>query len=416
MGASPGELFFTMNRTLPRQLLMRLLLALITLAPMGIMANPGDLYVSIFNTGEVWWNRLNPFPGSFLGLAAITTGLSGPVGLAFDGAGNLYEADQSSGSIYKIIAPLIRTPFATGLNGPTTLAFDKAGNLFEVDQFSNTIFKFAADGTKSTFASGLNAPVSLVFDKAGNLFVGEQGSASILKFAPNGDKTTFASGLNDPAGLAFDSLGNLFVAEFVGGSVFKYAPDGTQGTFLSGLDGPAALAIDGSGNVFVAEYFGKAVTKYDANGNFIFIARFADLGPFGLALEPTPRRLSNISTRGAVGIGPNVLIGGFIVTGNGLGNSSVLIRALGPSLTQSGVDGALQDPMVQLFDSDGVEVGTNDNWKTTQQAEIEATGIPPTDDREAAILETLAPGAYTAIVSGVQNATGVGLVEVYQLN
>jgi uncharacterized protein (DUF1800 family) len=119
----------------------------------------------------------------------------------------------------------------------------------------------------------------------------------------------------------------------------------------------------------------------------------------------------NISTRAQVGTGENVVITGFIVVGTG--QKTVLIRALGPSLP---VPGALSDPVLELHNSTGALVATNDNWRTSQQNEIIATGLPPTNDKESALLATLNPGAYTAIVRGASNATGVGLVEVYDLN
>ena len=121
-------------------------------------------------------------------------------------------------------------------------------------------------------------------------------------------------------------------------------------------------------------------------------------------------KLANISTRGLVQTGDNVMIGGFIVTGATPTNT--LIRALGPSLP---VMGALADPTLELHDGNGAVIATNDNWKDTQQAAIEATTIPPTNDAESAIVQTLAPGAYTAIVRGKNNTTGVALVEAYQL-
>jgi hypothetical protein len=93
----------------------------------------------------------------------------------------------------------------------------------------------------------------------------------------------------------------------------------------------------------------------------------------------------------------------------------VLIRAIGPSLGGAGVTDPLADPTLKLYDGQGTQIATNDNWKDTQQAEIEATGIPPSDDRESAILATLVPGAYTAVVRGKNDTTGVGLVEAYQL-
>jgi hypothetical protein len=135
----------------------------------------------------------------------------------------------------------------------------------------------------------------------------------------------------------------------------------------------------------------------------------------GLAFEPTPHQLFNISTRGFVGTGDGVLIGGFIVTGNGMINSKVLIRAAGPSLTAQSVPGALQDPILRLFDSHGAVITSNDNWKDTQQASIQATGLAPTDDRESAILASLPSGAYTAIVTGAGDTTGIARVDVFNV-
>ena len=94
-------------------------------------------------------------------------------------------------------------------------------------------------------------------------------------------------------------------------------------------------------------------------------------------------------------------IGGFIITGTAPKN--VLIRAIGPSLTAFGIPNVLADPVLELHGPSGFTTITNDNWKQTQAAEIEATGIPPTDDLESAIAATLAPGSYTAIVTGNGN-------------
>ena len=109
------------------------------------------------------------------------------------------------------------------------------------------------------------------------------------------------------------------------------------------------------------------------------------------------------------------MIGGFIIGPDGSGDTTVLVRSLGPSLTALGVPGALQDPTLELHDASGTTLMTNDDWKDDQQADIEATGLEPSDDRESAILSTLGPGAYTAIVRGALDTTGVGLVEVYHL-
>lgn len=129
-------------------------------------------------------------------------------------------------------------------------------------------------------------------------------------------------------------------------------------------------------------------------------------------LEQRPdSKLGNISTRGFVGSGEDVLIGGFIVGPT----TKVVVRALGPSLGAAGLEGALVDPSLQLVNANGEVVRANDNWKGTQRAELEALGIQPSDDRESALISTLTAGTYTAVVAGVGGSTGVGLVEVYNL-
>ena len=122
----------------------------------------------------------------------------------------------------------------------------------------------------------------------------------------------------------------------------------------------------------------------------------------------TPARLANIATRGFVQTGDDVMIGGFIIGGGS--PARMLLRAIGPSLP---VQGALQDPTLELVDANGGRT-TNDNWRATQEAEIAAI-LPPNSDRESAILATLNPGAYTAIVRGKDGSTGVALVEGYNL-
>ncbi len=130
-------------------------------------------------------------------------------------------------------------------------------------------------------------------------------------------------------------------------------------------------------------------------------------------LDSPSARIGNISTRGQVGTASDVMIGGFIIGGDL--PTKVIARALGPSLAQSGVANALPDPVLELYNSDGSLIFSNDDWRTAQEAQINATGIPPTSDREAAIVATLSPGGYTALVRDANGASGVALVEVYNL-
>jgi hypothetical protein len=126
--------------------------------------------------------------------------------------------------------------------------------------------------------------------------------------------------------------------------------------------------------------------------------------------------LANISTRALVGTGNDVVIGGFIL-GGADGSSTIIIRAIGPSLAQFGINDPLADPTLELRDGNGGLMTFDDNWKddSAQQQQISAAGLAPADDLEAAIAATLPPGTYTAIVAGKDGGTGVGLVEVYNL-
>jgi hypothetical protein len=128
-----------------------------------------------------------------------------------------------------------------------------------------------------------------------------------------------------------------------------------------------------------------------------------------------PSRLVNLSTRMKVGVGEDVLIGGFIIQGDQL--KKVILRAIGPSLSAIGVAGALADPQMELRDASGAFINGNDNWPESLDAgEIVSSGLAPSDGREAAIVARLAPGSYTIIVSGAGNSSGIGLVESYTLD
>ena len=149
-----------------------------------------------------------------------------------------------------------------------------------------------------------------------------------------------------------------------------------------------------------------------------------DIIGYDLAQPQTgPPRLGNISTRSFVQTGDNVMIGGFIVQGTG--PKRVIIRAIGPELTQFGITNALANPTLELHNGTGAVIATNDDWQTTiiggiigssQVSDIQNSGHAPTAASESAIIADLPPGNYTAIVRGVNNTTGVALVEVYDLN
>jgi sugar lactone lactonase YvrE len=203
--------------------------------------------------------------------------------LAFDAAGNLYAADPSRHSVFKYTADGTKSTFATGLRYPLGLCFDGKGNLFVSDgsainpKSRRSILKFTSDRKRSTFVTGISS-VGMAFDRSGNLFVSE--GDSIFKFTLQGVKSTLViSKLANFIDLAFDEAGNLFVEDQsvtvtdagVGRSIFKFSPDGTKSTFATGLKDPSGLAVDAAGNVYVievaaADATSQAIVKFTPGG------------------------------------------------------------------------------------------------------------------------------------------------------
>ena len=408
---------------------------------------------------------------SMLGAVAIVVCL--PIGRVHSASGDLYVAEPAGfnyGHVYRFTPAGDKSTFASGpLLGPVVaLAFDRAGNLFVGNNcgcsppMPSTVVRIAPDGTQSTFATiQSNQLLGLAFDGAGNLFVST--GQSILKLAPNGTQSTFASQLQGAWPLAFDKSGNLYAGVNPGGSsaILKFAPDGTRSTYVTFSSGPSAsiiaLAFNAGGDLFVARQDtilkvrpdGSSTTvntgnrskeslTFDAAGTLFVgqdaynatepaILKFAPSGtsatfvtgplaPSAFAFEPVTEKVRNISARGLVASGENVLIGGFIVGGNALSNNAVVVRAIGPSLSGGGVSSPLSDPVLELHDSSGAIIASNNDWQDTQKAQITASGLAPTDPRESAIFATLPAGNYTGVVLSGDNKAGIAVVEVYSVN
>jgi hypothetical protein len=154
-----------------------------------------------------------------------------------------------------------------------------------------------------------------------------------------------------------------------------------------------------------------AIVRGKNGATGISLVEIYDLGTASLDSSSTAQ-LANLSTRGFVQTGNDVMIGGFIITGV---TTRVIVRGIGPELTGRGVPGALQDTSLELHDAAGSLVASNDDWESMQRQQIVDTMVPPTDPRESALVAALAPGNYTAILRGKNGTTGVALVEVYTL-
>jgi sugar lactone lactonase YvrE len=397
------------NKILLRSLLAAASLALFPFATTNLRAAPGD----IFETNE--GNLLRFRVGIAGGPTTFTVGFSNPKGLVFDGNGHLYVADAGKNAILVFTIPDgSGSTYLSGLNAPTGVALDQDGNLYVSEAGSGNILKFTPDRTKTTFASNVGASAGLVFDNSGNLFSADFNGGKIYKFTPDGTRTTFASGLNHPAGLAFDSGGNLYEADSESSTIFKFAPDGTKSTFVTGVGRPFGVAVETNDSVIVADNENGGTFRFTPEGtkSVIFSSDFNT--PAFVAVEPVQHKLLNMSARGLVQAN-DPLIAGFVVGGNGPVGTSILVRALGPSLSGFGVVTPLADPTLELHDASGALIASNNDWRDTQAGAITATGLPPTDDKEAAILVTLHGGAFTAVVGSASGTMGTAVVEVYNI-
>jgi sugar lactone lactonase YvrE len=396
----------------PNFLYLSLTAALLAAMPLltgSARAAVGDIY----ETNMDLVLRINAAGGTPVTFAQ---GLQNPKGLAFDGNGHLFVANPGTGAILRFNTP-DATPvtFAAGLNSPVGVTFDAAGNLFVSDAADGAIFKYTTDGSRVDFAVGLNQPAGIGFDSLGNLFVAEFNGGTLTKIAPNGAKSTFGSGLSFPAGIAVDGTNNVFVSDSASGTIYKFAPDGTRSTFATGLDRPYGLAFEGGGGLIVADNGSGSTFRFTPAGTQTTVFSSDFNTPQFVAIEPASHQLLNMSTRGFVGDSQHLLIAGFIVGGNGPVGTTVVIRALGPSLSAGGVADPLQNPIIGVRDAQGNLVAFNDNWNDAPLEQRVLPGLQPSNANEAALKLNLRGGSFTAVVAGVNGGTGTALVEVYNL-
>ncbi len=198
---------------------------------------------------------------------------------------------------------------------------------------------------------------------------------------------------------------------------YGYGIAGTFGTVMSYID-PEIGKFSNPAITCKGIPCGISETANNAANNVLSInntrSAIADFRSSVAPPTPLTGRLVNLSTRGWVGTGGSVMIAGFIIGGNA--PKQVLIRAIGPALANAGVSSVLNDPMMTLTTVHGRFITENNNWQETQADAIRATGKAPSNNRESAILTTLEPGPYTAIVRGVNDTVGNALVEVYEIN
>jgi hypothetical protein len=342
--------------------------------------------------GDAFVTKLNP-AGSALVYSTFLGGSGSESNrldcLAIDSSGNAYVTGQTASTNFPTA-----NAFQSTLGGGSDIYVAKLNAAG-----SGLIYSSYLGGSETDSGSGIAA------DSAGNAYV--TGDTSSTNFpTANAFQNTFGGGF--PVGDGFvtklNATGTLMYSSYLGGSEY---------------DTGYGIAVDGAGDAYVtgitlSRCFPTTAGAFDtrAGGVFTgFIAKISESAP-AAALAPCPSQLLNISTRMRVGTDPNQLIGGFIITGSQ--PKTVIILATGPSLAAFGLQGVLADPVLELFQGNTLIV-SNDNWKIPEQAEIEATQLQPSHDLESALVRTLDPGAYTAIVRGT-NGTGIGTVQIYDLS
>jgi sugar lactone lactonase YvrE len=197
------------------------------------------------------------------------SGLHYNVGLALDGAGDLFIADYKAGEVVKVTPSGVQTTVAaSGLSAPVGVAVDGAGNIFIVDLNLPYAVKITPGGVQTTVGSGLGYPIGIAVDGAGDVFIGDQNNKRVVEVTPNGVQTTVpASGLNQPWGVAVDGAGDVFIADGVNSRVVKVTPSGVQTTVpTTGLNQPYGVAVDAAGDVFIADPVNKRVVEVPAVG------------------------------------------------------------------------------------------------------------------------------------------------------
>ena len=412
----------------------------------------GNLFVSIAETNAPLF-KFSP-DGT---RKVFVSGLNHAEGLAVDTGGNLYVGYPELHAILKFAPDGTRTTFASGIVHPRALAFDSLGNLYAADVATETLFR--------VFPSGIVSVANGFTDLRGVAVLGSKlvvtDGERILTF-PASDPTMsvdigqIPGGANQvaiepPAIVNISTRAEMQTGDNV--SIGGFIISGTEpktviirglgpslgGSGVSGVLADPTLELhDGSGRVIATNDDWQDA----ANASSIpagLVPSFASEAAILITLPPgaytaieagkgglvgiglvevfdmspnSNSRIDNISTRGLVQSGAGVMIGGFVVQAGAAGRQ-FLIRALGPSLASFGIHDPLPDPTVGLFNANGAQLMSNDDWKAFQQLEITATGFAPTNDLESAMLTTLTAGTYTAIVSGKNGAAGVGTVEIF---
>ena len=399
-------------------------------SPAGVAIDGVGRRVLVANSGT---NTVSVIDATTRTIAWTATVGAGPYGLALDPAGLMaYTANYSDGTVSSIdlaMRTVVTAPVGTDAYA---LSVDPTGRKVAVAGMSDGILSIHDATTLATIAVVYEFEMpSGVETSADTAYVVDGGAAALLRIDLATGAVTSRVELLEPSTMPAG------FGKFLQRTVAPVAPpppvrsltvtrlgDGagrvTSGESLIDCGSACSASANAGTTVVLAaaaadgshfEGWGGACT---GTGACIVTLDVAKTVTATFRLNSCIPRLGNIATRMQVRTGSDVMIGGFIV--GGTQPKTVVVRARGPSLAAFGITGALADPLLQLF-SGATVIGTNNDWgEASNAAALQATGYAPSHPREAALLVTLAPGAYTAIVSGVAGGTGVGIVEIFEVD
>lgn len=363
-------------------------------------------------TGNDYDNDSYP---NFFGTSAAAPTAAGFAALMLEAAGGpgsltpaqVHDTLQETANAHDIDPNYSQT---TATSGADTVSLAATGDDSNASAFSPDFFSVTFDGQSGDALTQLTIDltnVELIFDPSTDngfpFTVGQNAGGVSVSSSLSPDRqiltlnfgSTFTPGKSISFGIDRDFAG--------------IQADGNSADYLGGA---SITATTGAGKTFYGAFANQLGTAFaPGEGSGLLDARAAVVKILGS--DPYAGAPANLSTRGLVGTGDQVLIGGVIITGSA--SKSVILRALGPSLP---VTSPLANPMLDLYNANGQKLASDDNWQDdpTQAAEIRASNLAPTNPLESALDETLSPGLYTAIESGVGGAIGVGLVETYDID
>ena len=301
--------------------------------PMGLVKDDAGNYV-VANYGDHTLTKVSAADGSIKAFVAAATGptaLNRPWGITRDAQGNFYVANSGANNVIKVTPAGVASVYADGFDSPVDVKFDNAGTLYVSSAGDHTIYAVAPNGAVSVHVRGgiANDPQGMRYDSAGNLWIANNdGTLRVLK--SNGETHIVATGLSSPRGLAIDGAGNAYVAGYSDGTVQKISSNGQRTTFASGLAGPWGVSLDGNGNVWVSEHGAERLKAFSPSGALL---QSVD----SLLADPQQVR---IGTRGEVFVRNR--------------NSITVLDALGPRILH-------KDPAV-VMESFAVDPRTGNLW------------------------------------------------------